>query len=410
MKQKEKNSRLLFIALLSIFFIFLLYSSPYAATCDLPGDFVGLMGDPTPDGKVDFNDLMVFATAYGSETGDPNWNALCDICGYLGDPTPDGKVNFDDLMIFATNYGKVCPVHNLTKGTYYNTIQAAIDDADSGDTVEVSPGTYYENINFSGKNITLRSTDPNDLSVVVSTIIDGGGNGSVVTFQSGETAQAVLSGFTFLNGNSGLDHGGGIYAENSSPTIENNIIRNNVTSNWGGGIYVENSSSVITGNTITANVSNFGGGIFVCNGSFPNISSNIITNNTAENHGGGIYVNYSSPTIVDNIINDNVATGRTGYGGGICVWMGSSPTIKGNTLNNNNADIIGGGIFVYSSSNLLPTTNRPTGWGTGRENIPTGVPLVPVEGVKYTIAGNEFLGNEHGDPLDYTEGAHVYFY
>jgi hypothetical protein len=52
---------------------------------------------------------MVFATAYGSETGDPNWNEICDLCGYLGDPTPDGKINFDDLMIFATNYGKVCP-------------------------------------------------------------------------------------------------------------------------------------------------------------------------------------------------------------------------------------------------------------------------------------------------------------
>jgi hypothetical protein len=67
------------------------------------------MGDPTPDGKVDFNDLMVFATAYGSEVGDPNWNDICDICGYLGDPNPDGQINFDDLMLFATNYGKVCP-------------------------------------------------------------------------------------------------------------------------------------------------------------------------------------------------------------------------------------------------------------------------------------------------------------
>jgi len=91
-------------------FVFLLLFNllSFAATCDLPGDFVDLMGDPQPDGKVDFNDLMVFATAYGSETGDPNWNELCDICGYLGDPNPDGKIDFDDLMIFATNYGKDC--------------------------------------------------------------------------------------------------------------------------------------------------------------------------------------------------------------------------------------------------------------------------------------------------------------
>jgi hypothetical protein len=57
---------------------------------------------------------------------------------------------------------------------------------------------------------------------------------------------------------------------------------------------------------------------------------------------------------------------------------------------------------------LLPNTVRPTGWGTVREDIPTNE-LVPEEGVPYTIASNEFLGNEHGSPLDYTEGAHVYF-
>ncbi len=97
-----------FLKIIILFIFLLLFSFPSLASTSLPGDFCGPMGDPTPDGKVDFNDLMVFATAYGSETGDPNWNSLCDICGYLGDPDPDGQVNFDDLMVFATNYGKVC--------------------------------------------------------------------------------------------------------------------------------------------------------------------------------------------------------------------------------------------------------------------------------------------------------------
>jgi hypothetical protein len=109
MKPEGKKLNLFLVTIISIFFICLFNLSSFSATCDLPGDFVGHMGDPTPDGKVDFNDLMVFATAYGSQTGDPNWNAICDICGYLGDPDPDGKINFDDLMVFATNYGKVCP-------------------------------------------------------------------------------------------------------------------------------------------------------------------------------------------------------------------------------------------------------------------------------------------------------------
>jgi hypothetical protein len=70
---------------------------------------------------------------------------------------------------------------------------------------------------------------------------------------------------------------------------------------------------------------------------------------------------------------------------------------------------------VKQISNLLPDDFRPAGWGTGRQNIPTqniptGATLDPAEGEEYTIAGNEFLGNEHGTSLDYTEGAHVYFF
>ena len=117
MEQKVKKLNLFLVIIISIFFISLFNLSSMAA-CDLPGDFCGLMGDPTPDGKVDFNDLMVFATAYGSQTGDPNWNALCDICGYLGDPSPDNKVNFDDLMVFATNYGQSCPAVTWTVMVY----------------------------------------------------------------------------------------------------------------------------------------------------------------------------------------------------------------------------------------------------------------------------------------------------
>ncbi len=52
------------------------------------------------------------------------------------------------------------PVQNVTTGRKYFSIQAAINGARSGEQIVVNKGTYYENIDFKGKNIVVRSTDP----------------------------------------------------------------------------------------------------------------------------------------------------------------------------------------------------------------------------------------------------------
>ncbi len=55
----------------------------------------------------------------------------------------------------------------------FASIQEAIDASVDGDEIIVHPGTYYENVRFNGKNITLRSEDPTDWGAVEKTIIDG---------------------------------------------------------------------------------------------------------------------------------------------------------------------------------------------------------------------------------------------
>ncbi|MDQ4131803.1 MAG: hypothetical protein M3179_01040 [Actinomycetota bacterium] len=114
------------------------------------------------------------------------------------------------------------------------TIQAAIDAAADGDSVVVDPGTYYENIDYRGKRIEVRSSGGRDV-----TVIDGGGAGPAVTFASGEDLGSVLRGFTVRHGTPGEESnfaGGGVSISGSSPTIVGNLIRDNTGCNAGAGI------------------------------------------------------------------------------------------------------------------------------------------------------------------------------
>ena len=104
-------------------------------------------------------------------------------------------------------------------GDPYCSIQTAIGNAVDTDEIIVAQGEYFENINFLGKAVTLRSTDPLDPVVVANTIINGGGSGSAVACANGEGADTVLSGFVISGGNA--HNGGGMANEASSPTVTN---------------------------------------------------------------------------------------------------------------------------------------------------------------------------------------------
>ncbi|MHC4154991.1 MAG: right-handed parallel beta-helix repeat-containing protein [Planctomycetota bacterium] len=97
----------------------------------------------------------------------------------------------------------------------YPTIQAAIDSAWDGVTIVVDVGTYEENINLKGKNLTVRSAEPNDAAVVAAAIIRGNKYAPIVTFSSSEDGNCVLAGLTITDGNEG------VYCAGASPTIRN---------------------------------------------------------------------------------------------------------------------------------------------------------------------------------------------
>jgi hypothetical protein len=226
--------------------------------------------------------------------------------------------SYSDCFSFAAAPG-VLPIQNITTGAVYCTIQAGIDEASNGDEIVLSPGTYTgdgnRDIDFNGKAITVRSTNPEDPAVVAATIIDCGGSygdhrGFV--FQSGEGPSSVVAGVTITGGWTS-DDGGAIEGGGLRPTISKCIIR--------------------------GNSAHHGGGIAHCHGPITDCQ---IEGNTAVSSGGGLYD--CDGAIAACVIADNQVAYAFGYGGGLygCDGTIENCAITGNA--NNHPFAKGGGL------------------------------------------------------------------
>jgi len=138
----------------------------------------------------------------------------------------------------------------------YPTIQAAINDANDGDHVVIAPGTYTgpgnRDIDFLGKAITVRSTNPADEAVVEATIIDGQDLYRGFILQNGEDANSVIAGLTITRGYG--FYGGGIECQDAGPTIERcRMIHCSFTNYFGGSIYVGYSAATVRHCAFTGN-------------------------------------------------------------------------------------------------------------------------------------------------------------
>ena len=240
------------------------------------------------------------------------------------------------------------------------TIQAGIDAAASGDEVVVAEGEYPENIDFLGKAITVRSTDPNDPEVVANTIIDGGGSGPVVACASGEGPSTVLSGL-LITGGSGSPHGEGIAAAGggmqnigSSPTVTHCSFIGNAADpaegvGLGGGMYNSESSPTVIDCTFSGNTAaNSGGGMHSGLNSSPTVTDCTFSGNTAFNGGGMTVANGSSATVTNCTFDGNTATN---IGGGMWIVLNSSPTVADTVFCDNTPDAIAGDPIVDGGGN-----------------------------------------------------------
>jgi len=343
---------------------------------------------------ISFNNMITSYTIYN---GSPlilghNYGWRVRSYGYVDNI----EVAISQSEYWEFTYGTVTgSVHNLTKDIYYDTIQAALDDADNGDTIEVADGTYDEkSITFpSSKKVVLKSVNGSASTIIQATVIsyayqegttlegftithasgnEGGGIGNsgylnikncIISGNSirdgygagisnsgtlNITGSTISGNFASPSGYGGWAGGGGIY-NSGTLTITESTISDNSATYESGGIFNEGSMT-IAGSTISGNSSYYGGGIFNEGDAILTIAESTISGNSAFFDGGGIR-NTGTLIITGSTISGNYAR----YNGGAIEGIGSLLTITGSTISGNFAGYNNGGIHLtYQTSETLP--------------------------------------------------------
>ena len=271
--------------------------------------------------------------------------------------------------------GAACIVCDTVVPGYYLDIQSAIESGSpgSGTVVCVSPGTYTENLDFSGNTIHLVGTAGAAL-----TVVDGGGSGTVLRLASGE-AGARVEGLTLTNGSN--QRGGGVAIDFGAQVEMIGVhIIGNTAELQGGGIdlresgnsYLYLAESVIAENTVTHYIGTAGGGMRILENATAELVDVVIRDNDVVQNGGGIWAEtgFSAQrlTLSGNTAGDMggglYATGGFGYitdlvlsgnesgnsGGGMYLNNGAYYTLEGATVTDNVAGGSGGGVYSVNSS------------------------------------------------------------
>jgi hypothetical protein len=241
----------------------------------------------------------------------------------------------------------------------YPSVQAGIDAAQNGDTVLIRPGTYMENLLVESKNLVIGSffLITSDTSYISQTILDGNQSGSVIRLED-ISPFTKLSGLTITNGRS--TGGGGIVIANSSITLDNIRILNNISicgtgTNVGGGIACVNSQLEIIHFKIKDNIADcnippinpLGGGLYARNSTIQLLDGTIINNQAFL--GGALYMTNCDLIISDVTFKYNYAAWP---GGTICAFD-TDMDIRQTIFDSNSGDA----GTIYADNSQLPDFN-----------------------------------------------------
>jgi len=235
------------------------------------------------------------------------------------------------------------------------TIGQAVQRANSGDRVLVSPGRWIGSVDLGGKSITIESTHGAER-----TVIDAMGMGPALRLVSGEGPRTIIRGFRITGGigdpmiyDANSRVGGGIVILGGAPRIEQCIIDGNSADYRGGGVYAARSAFQLIDCTVTGNASEKGGGVYVFGGT-PVLRGGSISFNEARYGGGGVFVDRSTIDISGILFDEDQAR----FSGGAVSVLDARPTITGCRFLNNRAGVGGGAVHLGWGATLKQSDNE----------------------------------------------------
>ena len=297
------------------------------------------------------------------------------------------------------------------------TIQAGIDAAAAGDSVLVAPGKYTgpgnKDLDFNGKDIVLTSE-----SGAPSTVIDCQFNGRGFIFHGGESASAIVEGFTvqwgFVQG-----PGGAAQVQTAAPTIRGCVFIDNRSGDGFGGAVacISNSHPTIADCMFVRNITVYPGGALYCEGSQAVIRDCVFDSNQGTG-GGALYVSDGTLVVTGSIFRNNRMEFQQGSGGAVFAYQ-STLILEGCTLLRNRfgAVVIGYGdaeirgcTFVQNDGETFGSTvgsGLTVGGGFAKiENciFAFGTHGPAIKGQGCATGCTDIFGNVGGDWVDCVEG------
>jgi len=312
--------------------------------------------------------------------------------------------------------------------TSYATIQDAVDAAADGDQIIVADGTYLEDVDVVGKQLTLRSVsgDPElctlvgfttgvyiggadaDVTLLGLTIRDCPTWGVVVALDGKATIQSCIveectsAGALTMNGseleivdsvfqdNATSGAGGALLLGSGDTTIERTLFRDNVAGGddaFGGAIHVGSQANLtmvdcdVLYNRAIGSNSGRGGGLYVAGGVLLDpitIANTRFFRNAGSEYGGGVYIEGRHAVLSNLKVTENLG----GAGGGM--WFENTGAaipmrvLLGNSIvaRNEATDGSGGGLrqtsdmlMIVTNATILDNTSDAGGGGVAnREN------------------------------------------